>query len=74
MLAPLVEQFWTTGDKALLAEIRLNEERLGATVRDRQGLRMTFKSADDGSRSETTAEGPSAITHLERYRQAYGDP
>lgn len=44
MLASVVDQFFMTGDKNLLAEIRLNEEKLGATVRDRQNLRMTFKS------------------------------
>ncbi|MEQ4716076.1 hypothetical protein [Nonomuraea sp. B19D2] len=40
MLAPLVEQYHAEPKTALLAEIRLNEERLGATVADRQRLRM----------------------------------
>ncbi|GAA2294002.1 hypothetical protein GCM10010149_47420 [Nonomuraea roseoviolacea subsp. roseoviolacea] len=40
MLAPLVEQYHEEPKTALLAEIRLNEERLGATVADRQRLRM----------------------------------
>lgn len=44
MLASVVDQFFLTGDKNLLAEIRLNEEKLGATVRDRQNLRMTIKN------------------------------
>ncbi len=40
MLAPLVEQYFAEPKTGLLAEIRLNEERLGATVADRMRLRM----------------------------------
>ncbi|GAA0955740.1 hypothetical protein [Nonomuraea longicatena] len=40
MLAPLVEQYHEEPRTAILAEIRLNEERLGATIADRQRLRM----------------------------------
>lgn len=40
MLAPLVEKYHEDPKPALLSEIRLNEERLGATVADRQRLRM----------------------------------
>ncbi|GAA3473897.1 phage terminase small subunit [Nonomuraea roseola] len=43
MLAPLVEQYHEEPKTALLAEIRLNEERLGATVADRQRLRMKIE-------------------------------
>ena len=39
MLAPLVDKFWRNPDRGLLAEIRLNEASLGATVVDRQRLR-----------------------------------
>ena len=49
MLVPLVEAYWIAGgvsaDKGALAEIRLNEERLGATVADRQRLRMKIEEA-----------------------------
>lgn len=46
MLVPLVESYWVDGaDKGTLAEIRLNEERLGATIRDRQSLRMRIEAA-----------------------------
>lgn len=40
MLAHLVDHFWLSGDRAELAEIRQNEERLGATYTDRQRARM----------------------------------
>jgi hypothetical protein len=46
MLAPLVEQFHEEPKTALLAEIRLNEERLGATVADRQRLRMKLSGPE----------------------------
>lgn len=41
MLAPLVEAYYTSPDKNLMAEIRLNESKLGATLEDR--LRMRLK-------------------------------
>jgi hypothetical protein len=47
MLAPLVEQYHEEPKTALLAEIRLNEERLGATVADRQRLRMRLEGPKD---------------------------
>lgn len=40
LLAYLVNDFFATPDKGLLAEIRLNEERLGALWTDRQRARM----------------------------------
>jgi hypothetical protein len=43
MLAPLVEQYHAEPKPALLSEIRLNEERMGATVADRQRLRMKLE-------------------------------
>lgn len=53
MLAQVVDEFFM-GDTSKLAEIRLNEEKLGATVRDRQNLRMVIKKdnaedKDDGN-------------------------
>lgn len=68
MLAPLVEQYWESGDKNLLAEIRLNEERLGATVRDRQSLRMTFKDSKAGG------DSPPALLpeNVSRLKDAFG--
>jgi len=48
MLVPLVEQYWNDPipDRGVLAELRLNEERLGATVADRQRLRVKVEEAD----------------------------
>lgn len=46
MLVPLLELYVAIPDKGILAEIRLNEERLGATVADRQRLRMKIKEAE----------------------------
>lgn len=40
MLAPIVEAYWRDAEVKLLAEIRMNEERLGATVTDRMRARM----------------------------------
>jgi hypothetical protein len=69
MLAPLVEQFWTTGDKNILSEIRLNEERLGATLRDRQSLRMTISPKEPAKPSQASS-GPSE--NVVRLRGAFG--
>lgn len=45
MLAYLVEEYLLEAKGPLLAEIRLNEERLGATVADRQRLRFVVETA-----------------------------
>ncbi len=44
MLAPVVDRFWRTHDKTLLAEIRLNEASLGATITDRQRLHWEIEA------------------------------
>lgn len=46
MLAYLVEAFYKRPSKATFEEIRLNEERLGATVVDRQRARITVERPD----------------------------
>jgi len=53
MLAYLVEQYFKRPSMAALSEIRLNEERLGATVVDRQRARMTVEQAEPVSRAGT---------------------
>ena len=45
LLAPIVELYWTRPGAAALSEIRLNEERLGATYVDR--LRAKIRIEDD---------------------------
>ncbi|WP_436776036.1 hypothetical protein [Yinghuangia sp. YIM S09857] len=69
MLAPLVEAYWTDPKPSILAEIRLNEERLGATVRDRQALRMTVGGT---AASHETARPNEGVADMDRYRQAFG--
>lgn len=46
MVAALVESYWKRPSMAALSEIRLNEERLGATVVDRQRARITVERPD----------------------------
>jgi hypothetical protein len=43
MLAPLVDAYWQKPSKDLMAEIRQNESKLGATGEDRQRLRMKLE-------------------------------
>jgi hypothetical protein len=47
MLAPLVERYWERPSAATASEIRLNEERLGATVVDRQRARMVVEDSEE---------------------------
>lgn len=69
MLAPLVDRYWDAPNMATLAELRLNEERLGATVRDGQSLRMAFKAneIEEDWRTNTGHQSD----HEQRYRRAY---
>jgi hypothetical protein len=67
MLAPMVESYWQ-GDLRVLAEIRLNEERLGATVRDRQALRMRLEPIKD----DTVGELPEGVLDMDLYRELSG--
>ena len=47
MLAPIVESYLRRPSAAALSEIRMNEERLSATVVDRMRARMRIEDADD---------------------------
>lgn len=69
-LAPMVEAY-NQGELKWLSEIRLNEERLGATVADRQRLRMAKKPADD--QEDEDLELPEGVTPINPYRQAFGE-
>lgn len=51
MIAPLVEKMESNPGAAAMSEIRMNEERLGATVTDRMRARMTITRDDDGDGS-----------------------
>lgn len=74
MLAPLVEAYWQDPKPSLLAEIRLNEERLGATVRDRQSLRMTVGPGRSGDSEDDAEEAPDPgnLVDLDLYRELGG--
>jgi hypothetical protein len=48
LLAPVYEAHLARPSAAALAEIRMNEERLGATVVDRMRARMTIEPRDAG--------------------------
>lgn len=57
MVAYLVEEFPISEKPGpLLAEIRLNEERLGATIADRQRLRMRITPAEPEDESSTSSD------------------
>jgi hypothetical protein len=45
LLAPIVDAHWSRATPSALAEIRLNEERLGATYVDRLRARMKIEAA-----------------------------
>lgn len=47
LLAPLVEKHFSSPTGATMSEIRLNEERLGATVVDRMRARMVVTTGDE---------------------------
>lgn len=47
LLAPIVESYLRRPSAAALSEIRMNEERLGATVVDRMRARMRIEEIDE---------------------------
>jgi hypothetical protein len=62
LLAPVYEAHLARPSAAALAEIRMNEERLGATVVDRMRARMTIEPRED-------ADAPvAAVTPIGRKR------
>lgn len=66
MLAPLVDQFHRTGSKDLMAEIRLNEAKLGATPEDMQRLHWSPKAAQRSA----AASRDGKVTPINRPRVA----
>ncbi|MEU7863494.1 hypothetical protein [Nonomuraea sp. NPDC049141] len=64
----MIESYWQ-GDLKVLAEIRLNEERLGATVRDRQSLRMKLDRLQDEADGDDLPEG---VVDMDLYRELSG--
>jgi len=67
MLVPLVDQYWAKPDTRTLAEIRQNEERLGATAIDRKrlGWRLAGEQPDaKPTRKPTRAKKDPRREHL----------
>lgn len=60
LVAYLFEQYIVEPKAGILAEIRLNEERLGATVVDRQRARMNVEKTDKSATVLQLAPGSSA--------------
>jgi hypothetical protein len=54
MLAPIVDLYWRKPTAAALSEIRLNEERLGATYVDRLRAKIRVAQAEDGPDATVT--------------------
>lgn len=63
LLAPIVDAYFRRPSAAALSEIRMNEERLGATVVDRMRARIRVESGD--------ADGPTLapVSPIRRARE-----
>ncbi|MFD6638318.1 hypothetical protein ACFWDN_21155 [Micromonospora chalcea] len=68
-LAPIVDAYWKRPSAAALSEIRMNEERLGATVVDRMRARMVIASDD----AEDGEDLPAGVTSLSQRRAELRD-
>lgn len=55
MLAAMVDAYHRRPSAAALSEIRLSEERLGATVVDRQRARIVVEDADDAQDADVVS-------------------
>ncbi|WP_229398192.1 phage terminase small subunit [Micromonospora okii] len=67
-LAPILDAYWRRPSAAALSEIRMNEERLGATVVDRMRARMRVETDAD------TADAlPAGVTSLTERRAELRD-
>ena len=60
MVAYLYEQYLIEPKSTLLSEIRLNEERLGATIVDRQRARMNVEKTEKNATVLSLAPGSSS--------------
>lgn len=70
-LAPIVDAYWKRPSAAALSEIRMNEERLGATVVDRMRARMRVETAEEAAED---GEGlPAGVTSLSQRRAELRD-
>ena len=73
MLARVVDAYHRTGDPKLLSEVRLNEEKLGATARDRNNLGWDLTPKPRGQRdagdASTSSEAGERGDELEERRR-----
>jgi hypothetical protein len=72
MLAPLVDAYWREPKPSLMAEIRQNESKLGATVEDRQRLRWRLPGASPIAPAED--DTPTAPPRRRRQGRGGRDP
>ncbi|MFG3715793.1 hypothetical protein [Micromonospora sp. NPDC047730] len=68
-LAPIVDAYWRRPSAAALSEIRMNEERLGATVVDRMRARMRVETDDEAAEDDL----PAGVASLTERRAALRD-
>ncbi|OZV74779.1 hypothetical protein CA850_29830 [Micromonospora echinospora] len=68
-LAPIVDAYWRRPSAAALSEIRMNEERLGATVVDRMRARMRVETDDEAAEGDL----PAGVTSLSERRASLRD-
>lgn len=75
MLAPLVDAYYRVPSTAMLGEIRLNEERLGATYVDR--MRAKIRVDNGESQPDATVTQLRAVRRQgtkDRLKKSEGDP
>jgi hypothetical protein len=66
--AMLLDRELSPGERVkILSEVRMNEERLGATFTDRQRARIRFTDADE---SDDGAPGMASVTSIAAYGRA----
>ncbi|WEB38753.1 hypothetical protein MOV08_05170 [Streptomyces yunnanensis] len=71
-LAALVNAYWNDPKASTLAEIRQNESMLGATVADRQRLRMKDQGGKTVQGTSNPAQAEPEISDEELYRMLNG--
>ncbi len=70
LLAPIVEGYYRKPSAAALGEIRMNEERLGATVVDRMRARIRVERPERTATAKTAGAVGSNVTPINARRQS----
>lgn len=71
-LAPIVAAYWKRPSAAALSEVRMNEERLGATVMDRLRARIRIEEPGDSEDGDASLAVVRSMDDV-RKRLAQGD-